>query len=243
MINTCLICVILLLCITTNAQIDLSTSFNGAAYMNPPAGNMFDVKNIGSTELTIERFGVHVQAINLENWDVTIYTKTGTYIGSEFNSAAWTIIHQESRIGGAGNWAATLLSNLQSTVSIASMDTQAFFIEITNIRNYYDTSNAAAPGTLLASDSNLAIYEGNVCGGFDSVEFNPRNWNGVIYYSLSTIAPSTTMPTSNNPTTNMPSTAIPTTSIPTTTAPTTTVPTTYIPTTAVPTTAVPTTTV
>eukprot|EP01084_Bolivina_argentea_P298053 513559_1 len=255
MASTCLICAILLLSITTNALMNLSTLFNGTAYITPPGGNMFNVKNIGLTgltELTIERFCLHVNAGSSDNWDATIYTKSGTFFGSESNSSAWTIIHQESLTGGAERWQATFLSNLQSTVSIAPLDTQAFFIRsiyilqyclrfinninkysVTNVRNYYSYSNAPEPGILLENDSNLAIYEGNARSGFFTGT-SPRKWNGVIYYSLST-----TMPTTNNPTTNMHTTAIPTTNNPTTHQPTTSMPTTDVPTTTTPTTTIP----
>jgi hypothetical protein len=57
---------------------------------NGSAGVMFDIKNIGFTNLIITEFGPSIDA---GNWPVQVYYTTAapTWVGSENNPAAWTI--------------------------------------------------------------------------------------------------------------------------------------------------------
>ncbi len=58
---------------------------------------------------------------------ITIYTKTGSYIGYTNDAAAWTQIYSDS-VTGAGNGNPTPLTPLPTALTIQPGVLQAFFI-------------------------------------------------------------------------------------------------------------------
>eukprot|EP01084_Bolivina_argentea_P299063 515483_1 len=142
-------------------------------------GQMFDLKNIRSFPLRIERFDIQTE--DHGKYNITIYTKCGSYKGYEYNATSWTLIHQEI-IYGAGQGHATQLTTLQKTVNIPAEATQSFFFHVKY--GYLMEVKGTKEGSLYVADENLAFYEGaDIKGAFSGKTAAPYIWTGNIYYT------------------------------------------------------------
>lgn len=156
---------------------------------NSNFGVMFDVD--ATNAVTITGFDIALWD-TFSNDPVYIYTRTGTHVGVENNSSAWTL-------AGTANISGQLRSvvNIPAQLNIALQagSKQAFYIyQSTDKRFGYQNSPPAA--TDVVSDANLNILVGtglnsNFLGGLHRA----RAFVGRIHYSL--IAPP--QPTSATP--------------------------------------------
>ncbi|MBL8120554.1 MAG: putative Ig domain-containing protein, partial [Anaerolineae bacterium] len=153
-------------------------------------GNMFDVNVI--TPLRITSFDVN---IGLGNTTVTVYYRNGSYVGSETNPGAWTVLGS-ANVSGAGQ-------NQRTSVIVSSPvlqpGTYGFYITVTptfelgqSVDMYY-TSGSRTVGTADIS-LNAGIGVGGLFGDpaacahwSRNLPNNPcifpdRSWNGTVYY-------------------------------------------------------------
>jgi hypothetical protein len=152
------------------------TTFAGG---NQFDGNMFDL-SVGSNALVVNGLDVNVDTGSMT---INVYTKPGTYVGSETNAAAWTL-DSSTVVTGAG-------SGLETFVAVTP-----FLLSANAITGMYvtiDTNVNAAPymhytnGSNTYSNADLTLTAGIGLGGlFGSLGVNnPRTWNGQINYSVS----------------------------------------------------------
>ena len=151
----------------------LETTFAGG---NGFEGNMFDINAIN--EVTIQSFDV-----NLDNGvvdDVEVWAKVGTYVGSETTMADWTLIGTAAGITSAGDGLPTPFETFSLGYTIPAGELHAFYVTTANGggMNY---TNGTGVGNVFASDANIEFLEG-AGGGYFSVTFSPRVFNGNIYY-------------------------------------------------------------
>ncbi|MCC7429850.1 T9SS type A sorting domain-containing protein [bacterium] len=163
------------------AQISLTTTYTGG---NGQSGNMFDVTALNT--VIINSFSGNFDVGG--PYTVEIYYKTGSYVGSETNSAAWTLIGSTTLSATVTNAATAIPLNVNLTITSGS--TYAFYITATTtVINY---TNGTALGTAYAQDLNLQIFEGigkaypfgATYGGTGGAS---RIWNGTIHYSLQSV--------------------------------------------------------
>lgn len=166
----------------SNAAIDatvissnnLQTTFAGG---NGSAGNMFDI--VAINEVTITGFDGN---LNVGTGNVHIYYKSGTYVGYESNSSAWTFVGTTS-VTSSGNGSPTSLP-IALNVTIPTGQTYAFYVHAENGNDY---TNGSSVGNIYASDANIQIIEG--CGKsiplFTGSTYQPRVFNGIVYYNYS----------------------------------------------------------
>jgi hypothetical protein len=143
---------------------------------NAHRGNMFDVTAINTVMIT--DFDGHLQG----NTSYEIYYHTGTYVGTEQNASAWTLV------GSAANVVAQPTGNptpipIPVNITIPAGQTYAFYLTSSNLAVSQNYTNGTAVGNVYASDANIQFKEG--CGleyPFASTPFTPRIWNGRIHY-------------------------------------------------------------
>merc|ERR1712226_439426 len=169
----------------TGAPAELVTTFSDN---NGSQGNMFDIKAL--QDLTVTEMDVNTSASG--SVSVTVYTKSGTYSGSENDSSAWTnntpILSTSVASQGRGN--PTPLPAFDG-VAVASGATQAFFVVVQNIRY----TNGSTVGTLFVENSHMQFFEGiGRSGSFGSAIYSPRVWNGAIRYTLESVTPAPVTP-------------------------------------------------
>src|SRR5690554_43211 len=152
----------------------LTTTFAGG---NALAGSMFDLETIN--DLTIESFDVNMPTG--ETATIEVYFKTGTWVGSESNPAAWTLVGTATNITSAGVGLPTPL-NLDLDIDVAAGNRVAFYVTRTSGSLTY--TNGITVGALFAADANLQMFEGAGKGYPFGSTFQPRNFNGNIVYSV-----------------------------------------------------------
>ncbi|MFI5202968.1 MAG: T9SS type A sorting domain-containing protein [Flavobacteriales bacterium] len=143
-------------------------------------GNMFDV-NIYNT-ITIETFGVTVDP---GAWNVAIFHKTGTFVGSETTAGNWTFLDSAIVSGAGPSIPVKVPVNLGLVLNGSTM--HAFYVTVTNTTPSFYYTNGTAVGTIQASDANLEVLEGNGGGYPFNVTFSPRVFNGQVHYCLGAV--------------------------------------------------------
>lgn len=144
---------------------------------------MFDV--VAVNDITVTGFDVNCASSDPETYEV--YGKSGTYVGSNATPGDWTLLATATDIpcNGAGNPTSLGLS---LNVAISAGDTYAFYVTDTDDIGVSYTDGTAV-GTVAAQNADLQILEGaGVQYPFDEL-FEPRIWNGTLYYQLGTLAP------------------------------------------------------
>lgn len=154
----------------------LETTFVGG---NGNFGNMFDMNAL--TDVTVQSFDINgdVGAI----FDVEVYAKSGTYVGSETDPGAWTLIGTAPGVVSNGDGVATPLG-LALGYAMAAGETHAFYVTPTDFTSGgFNYTNGNAVGDVFASDANIEFLEGAGSGyPFNGTLFSPRVFNGNIIY-------------------------------------------------------------
>lgn len=135
----------------------ITTTFAGG---NGNFGNMFDVMAVNA--LVVDSFDIN--ADTGATFDVEVYAKVGTWVGSEATPGDWTLIGTALGVVSMGDGVATPL-NLSLGYAIPAGETHAFYVTPTDFStgglNY---TNGSATGNLFVSDSNIEVYEGGARG-------------------------------------------------------------------------------
>jgi hypothetical protein len=166
--------VLALLASAVTAQ-SLTTTFAGG---NGQSGNMFEI--VGVQPVIITGFDIHV---GVGTWNVEVYTlPAGTSIvGNDTNAAAWTLVGSATGVAGLGQGLPTPVP-LTLGVPVAAGQTQSFYVTLSNGTSIIYT-NGTAVGNVFAQDSFIQFREGYGNAYPFAGTFQPRIWNGNIYYS------------------------------------------------------------
>ncbi len=140
---------------------------------NGQDGNMFDVK--AETAITIQGFDINIcdETPTL----VEVYYKVGTSVGFDHNPSAWTLLGNAT-VYPAGSDVPTPLP--VGGLTIPAGATYGLYLTTTGGAcgfNYTD-------GTTDYSNSDLTIYHGFGKSYPFGDTYEPRIWNGTIYYTL-----------------------------------------------------------
>ncbi|MAB89506.1 MAG: hypothetical protein CMJ90_08620 [Planctomycetes bacterium] len=172
---------LLTICLVTGvaaAQAQLTTTFSGGVGQS---GNMFDIQATNTVEIC--NFDLNLSP-GTHDVEIYIVTGGGSFVGNEANAAAWTLIGSATGIVSNGTGVPTPCPITMNT-TIPAGATQGFYVTVSNggIMWY---SSGTVPGALFASDANISFFEGiAIVYPFGGV-FNPRIWNGNIYYATGT---------------------------------------------------------
>ncbi|MCW5521151.1 proprotein convertase P-domain-containing protein, partial [Aureitalea sp. L0-47] len=119
-------------------------------------GNMFDINALN--DVTIQSFDIHGDTG--ATFDVEVYAKSGTWVGSEDNPAAWTLIGTAPGVVSNGDGVETPL-NLTLGYTIPAGETHAFYVTPTDFSTGgFNYTNGTATGNVFASDANIEFLEG-----------------------------------------------------------------------------------
>ena len=156
-------------------SLSITTTFAGGNGFN---GNMFDMNAIN--DITVQDFDVHLDPGVTD--DVEVYFKTGSYVGSETTPGDWTLIATAVGVSSAGANTPTPLG-LSLGVDIDAGNTGAFYVTTVNGGGMAYT-NGTTPGAVFVSDANLEFLEGAGKEYPFAATFEPRVFNGNIYYDV-----------------------------------------------------------
>jgi PEP-CTERM motif-containing protein len=142
---------------------------------NGQDGNMFDLV-VATKPLLVTSFDLNLDA---GQYTLELYKKSGTWVGSETNPAAWTFVGTAGVTSGAAN--SPTPANFPDFVIPANSTTALY---VTTVSGGMEYTNGTQVGNVAASNADLQILEGSGIGypfGVDGV-YTPRTWNGTIYY-------------------------------------------------------------
>jgi len=163
----------------------LRTTFKGG---NGHSGNMFDITAINT--ITILSVDAHVSG----NGYMKIYSKAGTYAGSEANASAWTFIDSVNVIS-AGAGIPTPL-NISINLTINSGQTRAFYVTGNGGAATATYTDGTTVGAVYKSNADIQIKEGLGLAYPFGGAFSPRVWNGIVHYCTGTTGVEETIGTS-----------------------------------------------
>jgi hypothetical protein len=122
-------------------------------------------------------------------FDVNVWAKVGTHVGSEDDPAAWTLLDTAIGVVSNGDGVVTPL-NLALGYVIPAGETHAFFVS--PIGGGFNYHNGTAVGTVAGSDANLEVLEGSAkADDFTGTTFAPRVFEGNVIYQVGTAASTT----------------------------------------------------
>lgn len=163
----------LLLMAASASAASITTTF---ASNNSRRGNMFDL--LVNNPLTVN--SITVNLAGGQTMDIYVYYKSGTFVGSELVSAAWTLAGSQNVTSGG--------SDTPTPVDIPgfalSAGTHGLFVTTDGSRpavfRYTD-------GTSSYSNADLTIFSGiGTAVPFVTAGIADRIWNGTINYTLET---------------------------------------------------------
>ncbi|HEY6160876.1 MAG TPA: hypothetical protein VI112_06620, partial [Bacteroidia bacterium] len=161
----------LMSCPAANNLVTLYASNNGQR------GIMFDITAINCVVIRCFEISMDPGTTNVE-----IYTKTGTHVGFQNNSLAWTLVGTATNVVGNGANVPTSIP-ISVNVTINATNTQAFYITRTQAGGpIVDYTNGTLVGNVYASDANIQVKEGTGKDYPFGASFSPRDFNGTIYY-------------------------------------------------------------
>ena len=152
---------------------DLITTFFNAN--NGQAGNMFDLNVLAPSGIEISQLELNLDA---GSWDIELYTRSGTHVGSENTPGDWTLRQSST---GVTSIAPNLATPWDITDFKLDSGLSAFYINVTNgsALNY---TNGTGVGNLVASNASVEIFEGTGNAANFGATFSPRVWNGSIEF-------------------------------------------------------------
>jgi len=152
---------------------------------NGQNGTMFDIVNTSTTAISIGSFDQCFVNIGTSAF-IEIYTKAGTWNGSETNPGAWTLV------GSTTNFAHGVAPALDAlpipvNVTIAAGATQGFYITGDVGTTVAYTSGVNQLGAVIGSDSFLQVTAGvgkqyPFAATFGTPNMAGRLWNGRVNY-------------------------------------------------------------
>ena len=152
----------------------LTTTF---ASNNAFAGNMFDVTTFGNA-LNVTSLQIHANpATFFGSRTLDVYIKSGSYVGFETNSAAWTKV------------SSTTLTSSSPIGTPTFVDITDFILSANSLTGFYITFADGQAGIQYTNGANtysnaeIKIQTGVGKGGVFGSTFSPRTWNGTINYT------------------------------------------------------------
>lgn len=154
---------------------------------NSNKGEMFNI--VATNTVTILCFDLNL--ILGSNGNYEIYYKVGSYVGSESNAAAWTLIGSNPSISSVGLDTPSPM-DIPINLVIPAGQTYSFYITATSNANTTGiryTNNAGY--TTIASDANISIAGGIGKAYPFGSNYANRSFNGTVHYALGNVLPVT----------------------------------------------------
>ncbi len=169
------------------AQCSLSSTNLATSYVsnNSNKGEMFNI--VATNTVTLLCFDLNL--ILGSNGNYEIYYKVGSYVGSENNAAAWTLIGSNPSVPCVGFDTPSPM-DIPLNLVIPSGQTYAFYVTATNVAattGIRYTNNAGY--TTIASDANISIAGGIGKAYPFLTNYNNRSFNGTVHYALGNVLP------------------------------------------------------
>ena len=149
----------------------ITTTF---ANNNGQAGNMFDITTFGNA-LTVNSMELNLDSGTTNT--ISVYTRSGSFMGFENNATGWTLVSQISGVTSAGTGSATFMDVMDFGLAANSVTGIYVTTGGPTDMNYTNGSNTFANADLRLD---LGVGKSDLFGA----TFSPRTWNGTINYTI-----------------------------------------------------------
>jgi M6 family metalloprotease-like protein len=154
----------------------LATHFDGDSGQD---GVMFDI--IPMADIKITAFDVHI--FDSREVTIRIFSKKGTFVGSEKHCDDWELLEETVVAGQGMNVATKVEMPPDATIVLKEQEVQSFYITIVNGTGLR-YSVGAGSGTVVSQNKDLAIVEGIGVASLCGSTFWNRVFNGAVHYVL-----------------------------------------------------------
>ena len=138
----------------------------------------FDL-SIGPNDLLVTGFDTNT--LDLVAFTADFYTTPGTAFGNETNAAAWTLVATGTGTGAGANLPSSITLN---TSFLLSANTTYGLAIVVSAAIGHDYTNGNGTNQVY-SNADLTLTAGSATNDpFTGGAFNPRVWNGTIYYEV-----------------------------------------------------------
>lgn len=158
----------------------LETTFDGGFGQD---GIMFNV--LPKEAIAVNGFDLHL--IDTNETSVRIYTKEGSFAGSENQPEKWTLVANTTVVGSGINLATRVVLDKEATLHLTKDTLRAFYIDVASsngrgLRYTRGSETTSTPSS--SSNEDLIIFQGvGVSSNFGST-FPNRVWNGALHYEV-----------------------------------------------------------
>jgi hypothetical protein len=152
----------------------LNSIFTTTAAGNGSEGNMFDV--VPANNITFTGVDMSIQGSGTQS--VQVWYRTGSFVGFESSNAGWTQLISTT-VTAFGTGTLTNVSGFNLNMNAG----QTYGLYVTTVGGGVNYTNGTTLGNTFASNSDITVKEGKG-GGYFSVSFSPRVFNGRLYYQL-----------------------------------------------------------
>jgi hypothetical protein len=155
----------------------LTTIFTGGNNNSVGGGNYFDANILNSAGLTITNLDINTTAVAGTPVTINIWTRPGTSVGFEGNSAGWTQVSTGSGVSAGLNTP----TSIDVTDFTLALGVTGFALNNQNVSFSYTNGNGS---NQFYSNADLSLTLGSSTNVFFAgTPFTPRVWNGTIFYS------------------------------------------------------------
>lgn len=167
-----------------NAQCTSANAATPYAGGNSQRGVMFNI-TAGASSITITGFDCALTSSPASPFE--IYYKTGTFIGSETNAAAWTLAGSDTGIVSTSTTAGTPLP-IPLSITIPANTTYGFYITSTSSNAGVRYSNGASNSVTIVSNADLTLTGGAGKAYPFGATYNNRLANCTVHYYKGSIS-------------------------------------------------------
>ncbi len=153
--------------------------FSGGNGLSTGSAVYFDVDVLNPAGITVSQFNTNANATVGTPFTLEVWTKPGTYVGSEFNAGAWTLTATGGGVSVGSNTSPGALVEVPDFNLPPGVTGMA--LRIIGAGHSYTDGNGA---NQFYSNADLSISLGaSQATLFSSTPFTPRVWNGTLRYN------------------------------------------------------------
>ena len=140
-------------------------------------GNMFDITV--AQNFTLETFSVSMDA---GTWNVAIYYRTGTYVGSTTSSTGWTFLDSASITSSTTDASTLYKVPVNLNLPLMAGNTYGFYVTGTNSASPINYTDGTSVGAVYASNATFSVKEGHGGAYPFNLTNSPRIFNGEVFF-------------------------------------------------------------
>ena len=164
----------------------LTTTFAGGNGGGSGWGNFFQLQNTSGKALQITKLDVHASSTASTKFSIDVYITSKTFVGKDGTASAWTKVATGNGVS-QGRGKPTPVDITDFVLSPGG--SYGIAISYNGTGMAYTNGKGGAGSLTTIKNADLTLKAGvSRAGRFSGSKFDPRIWNGTIYYSKAATA-------------------------------------------------------